>query len=63
MVDGTAADDDDLDAEDEHGQGGRGAEAGRRQGARGGAGSKVVLDQWQHAAHVLCNAARIPEGR
>lgn len=22
-----------------------------------------VLDQWQHCASVLCNAARIPEGR
>eukprot|EP00903_Cladosiphon_okamuranus_P013113 g12231.t1 len=32
-------------------------------GRAGGGGGAKVLDQWQHCASVLCNAARIPEGR
>ncbi|CAM9787286.1 unnamed protein product [Scytosiphon promiscuus] len=32
-------------------------------GAGRGPGAEGVLDQWQHCASVLCNAARIPEGR
>eukprot|EP00752_Nemacystus_decipiens_P013017 g11515.t1 len=32
-------------------------------GERGRSGGAKVLDQWQHCASVLCNAARIPEGR
>ncbi|CBJ26795.1 conserved unknown protein [Ectocarpus siliculosus] len=46
----TQADDDDDDE-------GRGATQKRER--KGG----EVLDQWQHCASVLCNAARIPEGR
>lgn len=40
--------------DDEGGESGKGRKSG---------GAAKVLDQWQHCASVLCNAARIPEGR
>lgn len=41
-----------------------GDDGGDETGPRPGDGGPVmVLDQWQHCASVLCNAARIAEGR
>ncbi|CAM9536778.1 unnamed protein product, partial [Ectocarpus sp. 8 AP-2014] len=47
----------DTQADDDDEEEGRGATQKRER--KGG----DVLDQWQHCASVLCNAARIPEGR
>ncbi|CAM9958832.1 unnamed protein product, partial [Hapterophycus canaliculatus] len=60
-----SSDEDEEGDEKEAGAGQGAGRAGRRGGGGGGGGGGVeeVLDQWQHCASVLCNAARIPEGR
>ena len=46
--------------DEEDGEDGAGV---RGDSKRGRGGEAKVLDQWQYCASVLCNAARIPEGR
>ncbi len=45
-------------SDDDDDEGGGSGKGGQKSGGAAG-----VLDQWQHCASVLCNAARIPEGR
>eukprot|EP00904_Undaria_pinnatifida_P006211 jgi/Undpi1/271/HiC_scaffold_1.g00267.m1 len=63
VVDRRAALRDSQGSDDEDGGGGGGGGGGEGDRATSGGAAPVVLDQWQHCASVLCNAARTPEGR
>lgn len=58
------SDDEDSEDDGDEAEGGaRRDKRDRRGGGGRGQGQEEVLDQWQHCASVLCNAARSPEGR